>query len=284
MDKLIVAIFFMLPIPCLYGQRNTQERAVVEEGKKLYKSEMASWYGTDIFLERFPEKREQIGGYFSYNDGDLVKCLFFSKTQSPDVLATISFDSTFSINNAKVDGKERDFTTLESDIYTIRREALALINSDTLFKTYSNTDLNLIPLVDGNSKKVFVLTGPKKTGVVIFGNDYLITFNKKNQVTNKKQLHKNIIPTEYSRDGKNGDIQVLGAMHTHLPETGSLITSTDICTLMLYEKFAGWKSYYVMSGEYVSIWDCEANTLAVLSREVFEKISKDQEERHKDKE
>ena len=36
---------------------------VVEEGIRLYKSEMASWHGTDLFLERYKD-RENIGGYF----------------------------------------------------------------------------------------------------------------------------------------------------------------------------------------------------------------------------
>src|SRR5689334_9378884 len=40
---------------------------IVDEGKQLYRSEMASWYGTDVFLEQFKE-RDKIGGYFSYTD------------------------------------------------------------------------------------------------------------------------------------------------------------------------------------------------------------------------
>jgi len=37
--------------------------SLIAEGQRLYKSEMASWYGTDIFLEKY-KNRENVGGYF----------------------------------------------------------------------------------------------------------------------------------------------------------------------------------------------------------------------------
>ncbi|MBL0063424.1 MAG: hypothetical protein IPP38_00045 [Bacteroidetes bacterium] len=273
----------LLLVTNVYSQQTKEEQSVVDEGKKLYKSEMASWYGTDVFLAKFPDKRESIGGYFSYADGEVEKCLFFSNATAPKVLAIISFDSTFNVKTAKVDNTEREFTSFENDIYTTRKTALALINKDTLFKTYKNTNLNLIPLIEGDSKKIFVLTGPEQNGVVIFGNDYLITFDKNNEVKSKKQLHKNIIVQEYSSNGKIDGNKVVGGIHTHLPETGNLMTSTDICTLMLYAKFAGWESYSVVSEKYYNIWTCATNSLAVVPKDVFDKINKDQEKRNKKK-
>jgi hypothetical protein len=146
------------------------------------------------------------------------------------------------------------------------------INTDTLFKTYESTNLNLIPLINGKDKKVYVLTGPTETGVVIFGNDYLLTFDENNNVTIKKQLHKNIIPIYY---GKLEEEE--GAMHTHLPETGDFITATDICTLMLYEKYAKWKTYNVVSKKYLNIWNCKTDQLTVITMEALERINKDQQ-------
>jgi hypothetical protein len=229
----------------VFGQGNPTEQAkpIVAEGKRLYKSEMASWYGTDIFLESYKD-RANIGGYFSYSDNDVAKCIFFSRADKPKVIGTISFDGTYDIKTAKTDLTEREFTTNESDLYAIRKIALEAIKSDTLFKTYKNTSFNLIPLINGGEKKVYVLTGPEQNGVVIFGNDYLLTFDKNNKLIEKKQLHKNIIPINYG-DKKDGEIE--GTIHTHLPETGDFITATDICTLLLYEKFAKWKQHNVVS-------------------------------------
>lgn len=280
----ILTIILTLMVVSVFGQTNPTAEAqpIVAEGKLLYKSEMASWYGTDLFIEIYKD-RENIGGYFSYTVNDITKCIFFSKAENPKVIGTISFDSTYNINTAKTDLTERDFTQAENDLYQIRKIALDELksNKDGLFKFYQNTNPNIIPLINGEEKKVYVLTGPKKSGVVIFGNDYLLTFDNDNKLKTKKQLHKNIIPIEYenTEEGK----EVVGAMHSHLPETGDFITATDICTLMLYAKFTKWKTYNVISEKYLNIWNCETNELTVVPMKTVDKIKKDQEKSNRKK-
>jgi hypothetical protein len=281
--KRFLTLILTLTTLSAFGKKTPTEMAqpIVAEGKLLYRSEMASWYGTDIFLERYTD-RENIGGYFSYLDNDTAKCIFFSKSDQPKVIGTISFDSTYDVGRAKTDLSEREFSTIENDLYQIRKIASAEIRSDTLFKTYSNTNLNLIPLITKNEKKVYVLTGPQKTDVVIFGNDYLLTFDKKNRVTDKKQLHRNILPVSYGEKEEDG-AKIVSAGHNHQPETGDFITATDICTLMLYSKFAKWKTYNVVSRKYLNIWSCEANQLTVIPMDVVRKINEDGEKRNKEK-
>ncbi|MCO5269023.1 MAG: hypothetical protein M9897_09030 [Brumimicrobium sp.] len=275
-------ILFSLSI---FGQKNPTDEAqpIVAEGKLLYKSELASWYGTDLFLENYQE-RENIGGYFSYTDNDIAKCVFFSRAENPKVIGTISFDNTYSIETAKTDLTEREFTPTENELYQIRKIALDELNTNTdgLFKFYQNTSPNIIPLINGEEKKVYILTGPKVSGVVIFGNDYLLTFDKNNKLVTKKQLHKNIIPIEYGNE-EDGNV-IEDAMHNHLPETGDFITATDICTIMLYEKFAKWKTHNVVSKKYLNIWDCETDQLTVIPMSTVKKINKNQEKRNKKKE
>jgi hypothetical protein len=257
---------------------NELARPIVAEGKRLYKSEMASWYGTDLFLERCKDK-SKIGGYFSYCENDGAKCIFYSNAKKPVVIGSILFDSTFSTNTAIVDLQERKFTDFEKDLYEIRVLAQAELYSDTMFKLYKNTNFNLIPLIEGKSKKVYVLTGPKNTGVVIFGNDYLLEFDANNKLLVKKQLHQNMIPIKYV-DEEGHVIKDASATHTHLPETGDFITATDVCTLMLYEKFAKWKQHTVVSQNYLNIWICERDELFLMTMEAVEKVNRDQEQRH----
>jgi hypothetical protein len=140
---------------------------------------------------------------------------------------------------------------------------------------YKNTNLNLIPIIHKGQRKVYVLTGPTEAGVVIFGNDYLLTFNKKNQLTSKKALHRNIISVDYAEEPVPG-AEAVATMHTHARETGDFITATDICTLMLYSKFANWKQHMVVSEKYVSIWNCETNKLITISKALFEKNTKNE--------
>ncbi|MBZ4035109.1 hypothetical protein K6T82_10050 [Flavobacterium sp. 17A] len=269
MKKLLLAFLF-LALNC-HAQKKLDLKIeeTVREGKKLYKSEMASWYGTDLFLEQY-KNRENVGGYFSYSEDNVSKCIFFSKDEKPTVIGTIVFDETFDTKTAQFNLIERSFTKDENDLYAIRAKALNLMKTDTIFKFYQNTNPNLIPIISNGEKKVYVLTGPSNTGVVIYGNDYLITFDENNNLINRKSIHANIIPVNY---GEQKDI-ILSAMHSHLPSTGELITPTDICTTMLYEKFAGWESVMVMSQEYVSIWNCKKDELSVMTRKAFDKISK----------
>jgi len=266
-----------------FGQNDLKIKAqpIVDEGKRLYKSEMASWHGTDLFLANYKD-RANVGGYFSYTQDEISKCIFFSKADKPKVIGTISFDSSFSTKSAKVDLTERDFSSPENDLYTIRKIALGKINSDTLFRKYNNTDLNIIPLIFDNEKKVYVLTGPKQNGVVIFGNDYLLTFDNNNNLTNAKRLHKNIIPIGYGDKQKGGN-EIEATIHSHLPETGDFITATDICTLMLYEKFAKWKKHNVVSKKYLNVWNCETDELDLIPMETIQKINKEVEKKKSSK-
>lgn len=250
-------------------------QAIVAEGRMLYRSEAASWYGTDVFLEKLKNRSQSSGGYFSYADGKDAKCVFFSKEDMPKILAVVTFDSTYNPVAAHIDSMTRVFTQHESDLYTIRKKALEVINTDILFKRFKNTNFNVIPIIDKTKRRVYVLTGPAVSGVVVFGNDYQIDFDMRNNVIAKKRLHKNLIPMEYGKEKGQ-----TAAMHSHLPSTGEYITATDICTLMLYEKYPGWKQYYVISSSYVSIWSCEKDELVVLTRKAWDRISADQKKRH----
>ena len=64
MHKIFTIILILLTLT-VFSQKSPTEEAqpIVAEGKLLYKSEMASWYGTDIFMEKHPDK-ENGGGPF----------------------------------------------------------------------------------------------------------------------------------------------------------------------------------------------------------------------------
>lgn len=252
-----------------------QAQKIVEEGKRLYRSEMASWYGTDLFLMKYKDM-DNVGGYFSYTENDISKCIFFSQSETPKVIGTISFDSTYNTKTATAEISERAFTSYENELYMLRKRARQAIVEDTIFKSYKNTSLNIIPLISNNEKKVYVLTGAQQEGVVIFGNDYLLTFDKSLKLKSTKQLHQNILPIHYAPE--SGEVKA--TVHSHLPATGDFITATDICTLMLYEKFAKWKQHNVVSEKYLNIWNCQTNELVVLPMKMVDKINDDQEQRH----
>lgn len=236
MQKTLFLILFALLSLSIFSQKSVDQQieSIKKEGVKLYKSEMASWYGTDIFIEQYQNK-ENIGGYLSYSEKDKNICIFYSNSNKPKVIGTIAFDDSFDITKANIDLTERAFNSTENQLYILRKKAQDIIYNDetSFFQHYENTKFNLIPLIEKEVSKVYLLTGPSISNVVVFGNDYLLTFNKQNKLIDKKALHKNIIPIEFGEEGEN----IESTMHSHLPETGDLMTATDICTLMLYGKF-----------------------------------------------
>lgn len=260
----------------LYGQHG-EEREIVEEGVMLYKTERASWIGTDIFLERFSNKRVNSGGYFSYVENEKSVCVFLSKGDNPKIISMFVFDTSFSISNSMIDTFERELSVKERDLFLIRKVALKELKSDTLFKFYKDMSPNIIPISDENGKRVYIVTGPTKSGILVLGNDYLLKFNNKNELKSKERIHRNIISMSLASSDLK---EATSSSHTHLYPTSEFITATDICTLMLYQKFMPFKQHIVVSKKWISIWDCRSNKLAVLSKVAWDRITKDQMKRH----
>ncbi|MBS7788301.1 hypothetical protein KIH23_13415 [Flavobacterium sp. CYK-55] len=278
--KYIQLSIFLLALNLSVSGQNKLEKLkaqTVEEGKKLYASEMASWYGTDLFVDKYKD-RDKIGGYFSYVDNPKKStCVFYGKGENPKIIGTMVFDETYNVNTADYNLLEREMTELEKDYYSLRLKTQEYVRKDTIFKRYENTTLNVVPLIDKDERKVYLLTGyngSKK--IVVYGNDYLITFDKNNNIKEAKKLHASYLPFEYG--DKDGNKTIVG-MHSHVDLSGDLISPTDICTTMLYKKLTNWETYYVISKKYVSIWDCKNDNLVVMTRKAWDRMNKEIEKR-----
>jgi len=266
MKTILFLLFTFISLGLVNGQSKDE---ILAEAYLLYNSEKASWNGTDLLIEKFPEKGSDVGGYFSYTKGVHHYCIFYDRDINPNVLIEFKFKDGFNLDEVEINDTPRMLTKYEFDLFTIRTKALEEIASDDLFKHYENANLNPIPIIVNNKKKVYVLTGPEIHGVVLLGNDYLLTFNKKNKLKSKEALHKNLIPIEYHKD-HGEDVTTI---HNHQKSSGDMITSTDLCTLMLYQDFTKWEQHIVISDKKVSIWNCENESLMVLSKKAWERIS-----------
>jgi hypothetical protein len=54
-----------------------------------------------------------------------------------------------------------------------------------------------------------------------------------------------------------------------------MLTPTDICTIMLYEKTTGWQEHLAISRNAVSIWNCQKDKLVNMPLETWQKLSKE---------
>jgi hypothetical protein len=255
-----------------FGQ-NADE--ILEEGKLLYRLEKASWHGTDVFIEMFPHKIDEVGGYLSYlNENNQVINLFFKKENPFYILARFEFESLSQKYPIMIDTLNHIATQQETDLITIRQDAIQKVfeNKDGFFSFYENTSPNPIPLIHKGKKRVFILTGPKISNVVIIGNDYLFTYNDKNKFVKKEKIHNSILQYPYKSDDPKNKVE--STFHSHI--LSDYITSTDICTLLLYKDYVEWKQHYVISKKYVSIFDLEKESLAIITRKAWDKMNESQ--------
>ncbi|HEX6913656.1 MAG TPA: hypothetical protein VF145_00360 [Chitinophagaceae bacterium] len=252
------------------AQKTNPIDSILGEGLALYRLETASWLATETFLTKYRDQRGNIGGYFSYEMNNRVQCVFFSKAEEPVVIAAISFDTSLNPGTIVAYSYKRAFTNHERRLYTIRRNALEQINSDTFFARYEHTSFNLVPVADSSCGKVYILTEPEVDGVVIFGNDYLLQYSKRDSLLARRALHSGIIPVNF---GKETDPELIQTFHFHSREAGTFISPTDICTLMLFRRFARWKLHTVMSKTHVSEWDLESGKLTIHTRGEWSKLN-----------
>lgn len=265
-------LFFLVLLSSLNSSsQNKEAQEILDEGKLLFRLEKGSWYGTDDMLQRFKSKKDSVGGYLSYesaNNG--ITTIFFSRFDHEKILIRYQFDSLPQPQPVYIDTLNNKATILEKDLVTLRQDAKekVYVNEDDFFRFYRSTSFNIIPLIKNKERKVFILTGPKVPDVVLIGNDYRLTYNDNNEFVKKEKLHNSLLQFEYKSKNKNNT--TLTTFHSHV--TTRYISSTDICTLLLYKDYVEWNQHIVMSESDVSIFNLDKESLLTLSRKAWEKI------------
>lgn len=276
MNKLITLFFLLLSLH-LYGQKVPEKELaeIYAEGVKLFELEMASWVGSDIFVELEQAPRNAVG-YFSYADGPKVVCLFYTDEKPSKVACTITFEEDFNPENAEVDLQSRELTAKEKKIHLLRERAISILMKDERVTYVENASLNLIPILDGKESKVYVLTGPKEHGKVLFGNDFMLTFNEKGDLKDFHAFHQNlmVVPAEVEEGAE-------ASVHTHLASSGDLMSPTDVCTLLLYSESVEWNAHMVISDKFITVWTKGQNGLQAIPTKVIEKMKEIEEKEGK---
>ena len=272
MKKLITLITLFMLIQDATAQKSKLKQiadSIAAEGEVLYRSEWASGQSTQIFTANFSEKKSLSGGYFSYEGKKGMTTVFFSKDEDPSVLATVKFDHGLDSSKYSIDTVTRIFTENEKAFYTIRAKAAKAVLSDTLFRTYDHTSLNLVPIIKNGTKRVYVITAQTAPNEVLLGNDYLINFDTGNNIIKQTKLHNNLIPL-----GTGGEDAIKASSHQHLGETSPFVTATDVCAFKLWKPKITWVITFIVSAGYVSAWHFSDEFLEILTQAEWEKIMK----------
>ena len=243
--------------------------SITNEGMNLYRLEKAAWFGTDRLMEDHEDLFNIMGGYVTYfNDAQQVVNLFYSKFDSSRILVRFVFDSIPTKTPKETIVNSPIASAQELDLINLKIAALKFIRSDKegFFRSYRNTNLNLIPYVVNNSKKLFIVTGGTITDTVFLGNDYYLEFNDKYEVTQKKRIHQSLIAIS---TGHNDKEKTVATIHSHVDDTN--ITTTDICTLMLYRDYVSWDTHMVMGKENVCVFDMKKGKWYLFPKSAFNK-------------
>ena len=168
----------------------------------------------------------------------------------------------------RMQARPRPSTPHERKLITMRENLLATCNTNTkgLFKVYKNTGMNIL-LLPGPKPVAYMLTAPNQAGVMLFGNDYRFEFDAAGKVLGYTCLHQELVVIELKEDGGEE-----ASAHIHGKGDAPMITSTDICTLLLYGQNTNWKTHVALSPKYVSIWDLEKRNLGIITQKAWKRI------------
>jgi hypothetical protein len=267
--KIFFVQFFLLFTAIGFAQTDSSQ-IVWNEGMALYRLEKASWNAGDCVFEMFPALKDSIGGYISYPLNDQVVTTFYNRNDPNRIEARMVFDHIPKSKPISVDIKNSESTPTERELISLVTAARThvLSNRDTFYTFYEGTGLNFIPVINGTSRQVYIVTAPNENGYLLLGNDYELRFDEHNVLLQERKLHNSLIKIPLATKEK----PVTMSLHSHL--LSDYPTPTDICTLLLYRELSGWKQHYVMSQKIVTIIDLEKETIISMKREIFDKIYK----------
>ena len=271
MRKKVLLLILLLTNTFLFAQQHEAQQ-LLDEGKYLCRLEKASWYASDLFIADYPLLKDSLNGYLSYQTEDKnVTTIFYSLQGGTKILARYEFSVISYQVPVSVDIHHPQPTDKENELIALRIQVRHLLetNSDHFFSFYKKTSINIIPVITPTERKVYLLTAPQTSEVVLIGNDYLLTFNKKNELITKTKLHNSLISLPCK--GEKSDNEIQSTIHSHV--VSEYITPTDICTLLLYKDFIEWTEHIVMGQKYVSVLNLKDETLTITPRETWEKAN-----------
>lgn len=195
--------------------------------------------------------------YLSYRHGtDYVLLMPHRSSSQQPVVTSFRFDSTGKPQTARME-VGRAMTAHESGIWDLWHLATEMVKKDPGFKKVRDTYFNVIPIVEGDSRKVYVLSTPARSNVFVLGNDYLLQFNPGNELVSKTEFHTNSLMVPHGRKSSG---------HIHSKLNSPFISATDICALMMHPSAFAQESLRVFSPTYISEWNMKYQTLIIEPR------------------
>lgn len=309
-------VSFLITLCCLqhfslFAQKVSEKdkAKIMTEGLALYTLILANWTSNDLYYEN-EFNTNIVKGYLSYRDKDTLKTIFWREIDTASaeyktktykkagdtvaaeqsgkeielrwVVKTVKYrNMSVSKKNASVpDEEERVPTPQEKMLIDYREKVYKEIASDTtFFKRYNGVKLRAVPIDAGKEMRVYVYSSVVKEGILPIGGDYLLVYDKKeNVLVTKEDLHKDCFFISSQFSGKASDVSK-ATIHTHKTGTAPYITPTDIATLLLYKSQLEWDEHHVISDKYTCIFSLVDRKLDIMLTKDFETIRAKKQEK-----
>lgn len=219
---------------------------ILQDGIQMYRNERASWISTDYI----PEKdRSLVNGYFTYFNGENFISIYFDKSNK-NAVYKFTFQPVGEIEIEMLKTEQNILLTkTEQDILKVRKKAVGL--SVMWYKQFGYTqivDPNVIIYKTSPQYEVYVIPGAKVPDLLPIGGDLWMTFKSDGELNKMDAIHNNLIPFEV------GITEEVFLRHEHKGRrlAKEYITSTDVCTLLLYRDYLKEEKHVVVHRKYIS--------------------------------
>lgn len=265
--------FLLLLLTLYYAEAKSQidlqseSKKILTEGLKLYKLEKSAWIASDS-TENKP-KEEYITGFVSYFNKDNINVLFYKKISDDtySVLYTFYFKNLTDVSYINYNNETRNPTDKELMYIQLKEGTFDLLeNFDWLYAKQENTGKNISIYKEKGIYKIFVMTGSNEYGIIPLGKDLEFKCLEDQSVIELVcRLHQYYLPIDINDIKKD----TKSTLHHHSDKSSQFITSTDICTFMLYKDMSNIKEHKVISADYVSVFNTQKLTLLIFKKSEY---------------
>ncbi|MEQ9229348.1 MAG: hypothetical protein RIF46_01600 [Cyclobacteriaceae bacterium] len=263
--RLILNILFCQFTLLCFAQDELSKVAneILNKGLSLYRLEMASWQSTDSLNA---EDKKRAEGYFSYRQNGILQSIYYDPSGEFAVKKFLfTEDSLVSVTIQEIE-ENVPLTSNETAIVNFTKKAKDMSVVWYSMQGWSEIVNPNIMVVKGDSDYEYIcIPGAKSGGFTPIGGEIKHKFNSKNEWNGMDHLHNNLIPIEHHDDAAI-------ASHNHFGKKlgKEYITPTDICTILLYQRWSNVDQHIVVHKKFIS--EFYPKTLKLVIRENKDKL------------
>lgn len=204
--------------------------SVVAEGYRLYHYDKAQWVASDAYRELCSHKREAVVSIVRQMGDTALTTIFCDPNEKQCV-----FELRLSTGNVtEAIDQLRPLHPLEIEQLKHHMRLLNAVNAHTdsltaLGRQVGALNMDVVPLPDGITR-VYFLQGTSRLGVIPFGNDCSMDFDRQCQMVGFRRYHPDFVPIDFST-AQTGSVHK--TTHPHF-EQNPFVTPTDVATFLLY--------------------------------------------------